>query len=207
MRRRLVIAPHMDDESMGCGGLLAKHPRESFVVTMTDSGERRKTEHENAMSCLGITEWRNLGFPDGHLPGLVTETVSALDDVLEEIRPTELYLPFPSLHQDHIATYEAGMRSARISMSESHWFTPEVYVYDIAAYDVNLYPTDLRWNTFEELSQAQVEAKQHACLCYQSEVPSEVHPITSVKEMAAAVGRPRLLEYAEKYALVRMVRR
>ena len=24
--RRLVIAPHMDDESLGCGGLLAKYP-------------------------------------------------------------------------------------------------------------------------------------------------------------------------------------
>ncbi|MBK9158451.1 MAG: PIG-L family deacetylase [Propionibacteriaceae bacterium] len=207
MPLRLVLAPHMDDESMGCGGLLAKYPEDSCVVTMTDSGVRRSAEHDRAMATLGVTKWRNLGFPDGELPGLVTQTVSALDAVLAEVRPQELYLPFPSLHQDHIATYEAGMRAARISMSSNHWFPPAVYVYDIAAYDVNLYPTDLRWNIFEELSEEQVNAKQAACMCYESEVPSDVHPITSVREMAAAVGRPRLLKYAEQYALVRRVRR
>ena len=50
--------------------------------------------------------------------------VGALDEVLAEWQPSELYLPFPSLHQDHIAAYEAGMRAARLSMTEGHWFTP-----------------------------------------------------------------------------------
>lgn len=204
--RRVVVAPHMDDESMGCGGLLAKNPDECVVVTMTDSGPLRAAEHARAMEVLNVIDTRNLGFPDGGLPRLVSETVAALDEILSELRPDELYLPFPSLHQDHIAAYEAGMRAARISMSAEHWFPPAVLVYDIAAYDVNLYPTDLRWNVFEPLDESHVNAKQEACLAYSSEVPSEVHPITSVREIAAAVGRPRLLKYAEQYALVRQVR-
>ena len=51
MPLRLVLAPHMDDESMGCGGLLAKYPEDSCVVTMTDSGVRRSAEHDRAMVC------------------------------------------------------------------------------------------------------------------------------------------------------------
>ena len=39
--KRLILAPHMDDEAMGCGGLMAKHPDECVVVVMTNSGEVR----------------------------------------------------------------------------------------------------------------------------------------------------------------------
>ena len=51
--RRVVIAPHQDDESMGCGGLLAKYPDECLVVCATDSGPVRQAEHERAMAALG----------------------------------------------------------------------------------------------------------------------------------------------------------
>ena len=205
--RRLILAPHMDDESMGCGGLMAKFPDECVVVTVTDSGATRAAEHARAMDILGISDTRNLGFEDGVTDQHMTDLVRAIDAVLGEVRPDELYLPFPSLHQDHIAVYEAGMRSARVSMSADHHFPPSVFVYDIAAYDVNLYPTDLRWNVFESLTEEQVTKKALACTAYQSEIPSEIHPINSVKQLAAAAGLVRLMAYAEQYALVRQVRR
>ncbi len=205
--KRVIIAPHMDDESMGCGGLLAKYPDECTVLTIADSGSQRAVEHERAMKILGCGSYENLGFPDGHLDGQMTDVVATIDARLAALKPDELYLPFPSLHQDHIAAYEAGMRSARVSMSTAHWFPPSVLVYDIAAYDVNLYPTDLRWNVFEALNEEQVTKKVDACLAYQSEIPTEVHPITGVRHIAAAAGYVRLLPYAEQYALVRQVRR
>ena len=92
----------------------------------------------------------------------MTEMVGAIDEIMAELKPEELYLPYPSLHQDHIAVYEAGMRSCRVSMSLDHWFPPSVYVYDIAVYDVNLYPTDLRWNVFEALTEEQITAEGSA---------------------------------------------
>ena len=192
---------------MGCGGLLAKYPDECLVVVVTDSGPVRQAEHERAMAELGVGPSINLGFPDGRTPQLMTDLVQAIDAVLAEHRPDEVYLPYPSLHQDHIATYEAGMRSARVSMSVEHHFPPAVLVYDIAAYDVNLYPTDLRWNVFEPLTEEQVSKKARACASYVSEIPAEIHPINSVRQIAAAVGLVRLLPYAEQYALVRQVRR
>jgi LmbE family N-acetylglucosaminyl deacetylase len=203
----MIVAPHMDDESMGCGGLMARYPDECVVVTVTDSGETRAAEHARAMAILGITRTHELGFDDGTTDKHMTDLVRALDAVMAEERPDELYLPYPSLHQDHIAVYEAGMRSARVSMSVDHHFPPVVLVYDIAAYDVNLYPTDLRWNVFEALTEEQVTKKALACTAYQSEIPTDIHPINSVKQLAAAAGLVRLLPYAEQYALVRQVRR
>ena len=100
------------------------------------------------------------GPQDGATQQHMSELVRELDRVMADVQPEEVYLPFPSLHQDHIAVYEAGMRSARLSMSADHWVPNSVLVYDIAVYDVNLYPSDLRWNVFEALTE------EHLRECY-----------------------------------------
>ena len=66
--RRLIIAPHMDDESLGCGGLLAKHSAECSVVVVTDSGRERASEHQRALDLLGIEDRHELGMRDGLMP-------------------------------------------------------------------------------------------------------------------------------------------
>lgn len=203
--RRLVIAPHMDDESLGCGGLLAKYPEQTDILVLTDSGPTRAGEHAAALRELGARASRTLGFADGELAGHTRELVTALDEVLAQLRPDAVYLPYPSLHQDHIAAYEAGMRACRLSMSESHWFPPSVFVYDIAAYDVSLYQNEFRWNVFEALTEDQVDRKAAACAAYATEIPSGAHPMRSIKQMAAAIGTVRKVDYAEQFALVRAV--
>ncbi|RLV47625.1 hypothetical protein D9V37_15795 [Nocardioides mangrovicus] len=205
--RRLVIAPHMDDESLGCGGLLAKYPEECVVAVVAEGDETRRREHATALELLGMGESVSLGFPDGRVAEDMPGLVRSLDELMARLRPDEVYLPFPSLHQDHIAAYEAGMRSARVSMSTDHWVPTSLFVYDIAVYDLNLYPSDLRWNVFEELTEAQADLKAAACRAYESEVPTGLHPMNSIKELAASVGHVRLVGYAEQYALVRQVRR
>lgn len=205
--RRLVIAPHMDDEVLGCGGLLAKYPEESTVVVVTQSGDTRRAEHARAMELLGIVDFRCLDLEDGTTQQHMSDLVARLDAVMSDVQPEEVYLPFPSLHQDHIAVYEAGMRSARLSMSPDHWVPNTVLVYDIAVYDVNLYPSDLRWNVFEALTEEHADLKAAACDAYVSENPGGAHPMNSIKEIAATVGHMRKVDFAEQYALVRQVRR
>lgn len=204
--RRLILAPHMDDESMGCGGLLAKHAPECLVAVAADSGPVRRHEFSRAMAVLGVTATAQLGMEDGYADRNIPDLVGRVDDLCREHQPEELYLPFPSLHQDHIAVYEAGMRAARLSMTEGHWSAPQVFVYDVAVYDVNMYPSDLRWNVFEPLTEEQANLKARACEQYVSESPSRPHPISAIKQIAESVGKTRGLEFAEQYALVRQVR-
>jgi len=196
----------MDDESLGCGGLLAKYPSECGVLVLTDSGAERRAEHARALEILGVGPSTILDFEDADLAGDMAAVVRAIDDFLQAHQPEEIYLPYPSLHQDHIAAYEAGMRSCRISMSADHWVPSSVLVYDIAVYDLNLYPSDLRWNVFETLTEAQAEQKAAACAAYSSENPNGPHPMNSIKELASAVGQVRRVAFAEQYALVRQVR-
>lgn len=76
----LIIAPHPDDESIGCGGLLLKYAEQCDVVVLTDGrhggleGQNkedviniRKTEFEEVMSDVGVKNYRFLNIEDGKL--------------------------------------------------------------------------------------------------------------------------------------------
>lgn len=205
--RRLILAPHCDDETLGCGGLLAKYPDECVVIVMAQPDDVRAKEFKEAKHFLGYKEHEFLGFTDGFLERDMHGLVGVLDKIVARWQPEELYLPFPSMHQDHIAVYEAGVRAGRLSMSEGHHFTPSIYVYDVAAYDVNLYPTDLKWNVFESLDEAHIDRKVEALQAYASQAVTGPHPVNLIKQQAEATGASRQVAYAEPYAVVREVRR
>jgi LmbE family N-acetylglucosaminyl deacetylase len=38
-----------------------------------------------------------------------------VDHLVNQFRPVELYIPAPTMHQDHVVLYEAGVRAARSS--------------------------------------------------------------------------------------------
>ena len=203
--KRLIVAPHADDEALGCGGLLAKYRTECAVVVLAAPDDVRAKEFDAAQLLLGYRESLCLGLTDGYIGTDMHHLVGQLDVVVRRLQPQFLYLPYPSVHQDHVAAYEAGVRTARMSMNANHWFTPSVLVYDVAAYDVNLYPTDLRWNYFEVLTEAQVDAKVAAIALYASQKMVGPHPANSVKQAALSLGGARRVQYAEQYALVRQV--
>ena len=206
MLKRLIIAPHCDDEALGCGGLLAKHPQECTVAVLATPDEIRLKEFYEAKAVLGYQHAHFLDMPDGYVGADMAGLVGMLDKLVATVRPDELYLPYPSMHQDHIAGYEAGVRASRLSMTDCHWFTPSVFVYDVAAYDLDLYPTDLKWNTFEVLTEEQVDAKAEAIDSYTSQRVLTPHPANSVKKQAEALGAARQMNWVEQYAMVRVVR-
>lgn len=202
---RLIIAPHCDDEVLGCGGLLAKNPSGSAVVVLAAPDDVRRKEFEAAREILGYSSATFLNLEDGYLGNNMHELVGLLDLVVAHLKPRALYLPCPSIHQDHIAAYEAGVRAGRLSMSAGHHFTPSIYVYDVAAYDLVLYPNDLHWNVFESLTEQQIDKKVEALGAYASQGVTGPHPINSIKQIAHTVGNARALHWAEQYALLRTV--
>lgn len=204
--KRLVVAPHCDDEVLGCGGLLAKHSDECTVLVLAKPDEVRRKEFEEAKRILGYAEALFLDIPDGYVHEDMRRLVDEIDRVVRALEPHELYLPFPSMHQDHVAGYEAGVRAGRLSMRSDHWFTPSIYVYDVTAYDVQLYPTELRFNVFEALEERDIDRKVEAAAQYASQTVMGPHPANILKEHANAVGSARQVQWAESFALVRTVR-
>jgi len=117
--RILVIAPHPDDESIGCGGTVAGHVErgdEVAVVFLTsgelglkklprgEAWEIREAEARAACRILDIAESFFLHLPDWTMGEDVPAAAERLRSVLEQTRPELIYLPHPlEWHPDHRA--------------------------------------------------------------------------------------------------------
>ena len=150
--RVLVIAPHADDEVLGCGGMLAFHAGRGDavrVVVLTDgaAGDRdglaadlvraRQEESVAAGRVLGVHDHRFRGFVDGELGA----TLGLVDAVVEEIAdfdPDLVYGPSPhEFHADHRATAAALVAAAeRDERSRRyHLFGVNTYAHATVLYD------------------------------------------------------------------------
>jgi LmbE family N-acetylglucosaminyl deacetylase len=121
-RRIVVLSPHPDDESLGCGGLIAiasNGGADVKVVFATDGddmliadrpadlGARRRKQGAEACTVLGARPVF-LGLPDGRLAGVVGDLAAALDRVFAETRPDLVVLPwFADGNRDHRALNRA----------------------------------------------------------------------------------------------------
>jgi LmbE family N-acetylglucosaminyl deacetylase len=121
----LVIAPHPDDETFGCGGLIATAATAGAsvtVVTATDGAashpghpdlaDTRRREQRAAAEALGCARpptW--LGLPDGALAEHEDELGDAIATMATEV--DLIVAPWPGDgHPDHEAAGRAALRSA-----------------------------------------------------------------------------------------------
>jgi len=120
-KRVLILAPHPDDETIGCGGTIALYAlrgadvrlivisnakKLSSAVTNSnwDLMEIRKQEAIQASKVLGIGEVQFWDFPDGELDVFTTEIWCKVDALTREFLPDIVFAPSPlDHHKDHIA--------------------------------------------------------------------------------------------------------
>ena len=126
--RVLVLAAHPDDETAGCGGLLAllADGGATIEIAIATSGEgtigsgqqpaevarRREEEARKAATILGARTPRFLAHPDGGLPDAVDALATDLRGLVADIAPDAIFLPwFLDGHRDHQAIGQALERA------------------------------------------------------------------------------------------------
>ncbi len=111
----LVVAPHPDDEIIGCGGAIALHGRrgDAVHVALATAGEgggepaARLAESRRSAALLGAGQVHCLDSRDGAVAedaGLPARLAALID----RLAPRVVYAPSPfEMHPDHVATLVA----------------------------------------------------------------------------------------------------
>jgi LmbE family N-acetylglucosaminyl deacetylase len=188
----LVLAPHMDDEILACGGTIAllDHKDRIHVSYATDGARSpvpalpwlapaspdlasiRFEEAKQALSVLGVPE-RNLhffGFPDGKLKEHRDELRRTIIKLISDCNPRYLFVPFRyDRHPDHLT-----LNSAIFDAIRSERYNAEVFEYFIyhryrllPGGDIRKYIQSGRLITFD--IQAASRLKVKALNCYVSQ--------------------------------------
>jgi len=214
----LIFVPHADDETLGCGGLIEKACRcgNDVNVVLAASGntffyhsnqtvstETRQREFADALRWLGCTSY-DVMYDDKEAQ-LDTvpkaELVARIDRYLADVKPTMVFVPYPSFHQDHQALFQACMAGLRP--------TPKSSIRLIAMYEypfiVWQYP---RLHDTGELYldiSSTIDKKLEALGKHVSQLREDGHMISpgTVKQWAQMRGMEIGVAYAEKYHLLR----
>lgn len=133
----LVIAPHPDDETFGCGGLITQKIQDGadvYILFLTNGEnslptlsqelimDNRRQSAFNAVKAMGVSEtnvlWMDL--PDGSIPRLGSDDFDALrDHLLKTIESLEIKEVYTTHYldgwSDHIAGYELAIEALRKS--------------------------------------------------------------------------------------------
>lgn len=123
IRSSLVLIPHPDDESIGCGGLIAKLAQQGtpvHLILVSDgagggglppgSGKVRQQEFAEALRCLGQSlTWECWQLPDGSLSQHVEQLHQQIQRALHCYKPDTLIAPWSrDLHPDHAVLGQAA---------------------------------------------------------------------------------------------------
>lgn len=226
MTRRsvLVIAPHPDDETFGCGGtiatlaaagmdvyvqLIAQHTINTGGPSVTNVPADRSREFALACSKLGVSDYHVMIENADHRETLHANTARLVELIesrspisIDRVRPQVVLLPTRgAFHQDHQVAHQAAFAACRNRGVGHH--APAV----ILGYQC---PED-SWSSYLEQATCTVDVthhygqKQGAIECYQYQTKPEPHLRSpgTIERADAVQGATIGVRYAESFVTYR----
>ncbi len=216
----LVIAPHPDDEILGCGGTIRKLSSSGMNVKVLIATRGKKelyseerinnvrNEALNAHKILQVSETRFLDFPAPDLDRVsIAELSTAIKNVIEEFKIETIFLPHRGdIHHDHKAIFNAGLVAARPvqnfpvkkiysyeTLSETEWAAP---------FGDDVFIPDYYINITNEIS-----SKLEAMKCFKSQLKEFPNPrsLKTIEALAQFRGSTVGFSYAEAFMTIRVI--
>ncbi|MBD9101264.1 MAG: PIG-L family deacetylase [Bacteroides caccae] len=224
MKNVLFVAPHADDEVLGCGATIAKFAAEgcncySLVMTNAYIGMPElfseefiaivRNEDKEATRLLGVKEALFMEFPAPMLDQYpIFKMAGAVNKLIRELQIDTVFLPHRGdIHKDHKMVFDAGLVACRPTgdnpvrnvfcyetLSETEWGTP-------TAQDAFM-P-----NTYVTFTKEEFQKKLDAFSCYKSQcrIFPESRSLEAIEALAKYRGATVTTDRAEAFISIRQI--
>lgn len=216
----LVIAPHMDDEVLGCGGVICKHAAAGDDVDVIFVAHRiydhiydvakNNVERLHALKAKEVLGYRDavfLDMNDERLDASVQDVIVELEKHVSRLKPDIVYIPFRGdNHQDHRAVFDAARVALRPSATP---YIKSIYMYEVPS-STEQSPAMLE-NAFLPARYADikpyVDKKIEALLCYETEKRKFPNPRSheAIRLIAGKRGTESGFVAAEAFMVIRSI--
>lgn len=199
----VVLAPHMDDETLGCGGILAlaRDPLVVFAVASPD-----ETIEVGAVSRILGFRFTAL-YPPDHEARLLSldrrEFVASVERILHAEGPQRVFIPSPSYHQDHNVLFEVGIAATR-PLSREGYVARLVAAYEYPGSAWRRDGGEDRLNYYVNIESV-MERKLEAVARYGSQRGRRIVDVEVVRAWARLRGELVGVRYAEAFQIMRFV--
>lgn len=213
----IVVAPHPDDETLGCGGTILRHKENGdkvcwLIVTKmgkqfdVSKRERRISEIQQVQKLYNLDKVYQLDFDPANLDAYpLGDIIKEIGKVFCEFEPNIIYLPYRSdIHSDHKVVFDATVACTK-------WFRypfiNKVLVYETLSetdFTINPDANQFRPNVFVDIS-SYLNKKLEIMQVYSSEIAEHPFPrsIKSIKSLAFLRGTASGYEAAEAFMLLK----
>lgn len=216
----LIIAPHPDDEVLGCGGIIKKitdHGNIVNVLVITrgkkeiysdERIENVRKEARNAHKLLGIQNSVFLDFPAPDLDIIsISELSLAISNIINKFKPVTIFIPHRGdIHHDHKAVFSASLVAAR---PVNNYLVKRIYSYETlsetewaAPFGDDAFIPDYFVNISNEL-----QFKLKAMKCFKSQIREFPNPrsLKAIESLAQFRGSSVGFDYAEAFMTIRVI--
>ena len=213
----LIIAVHPDDETLGCGGTLLKHKANGdeihWLICTTIENEhnyfiKRENEIEKVSNFYNFDSVHNLRLKTMQVDEYtVSELVSKISQVIKEVQPNIIYLPFKGdVHSDHRKIFEASYSCTK---SFRYPFIKKIYMMETLS-ETEFAPSTKEDsfipNVFVDISEF-FEKKIEIMKIFESEILEHPFPRSekNLRALATLRGATCGCEYAESFVLLKEI--
>ena len=220
MHRILVIAPHPDDEILGCGGTIIKNIKqgcEVFVCIVTKGmpplfkEDRVELTRQHTREChqsIGVKQTIFLDFPSVTLEKEDRYKLNqAILEVIKEIKPTEVYIPhYGDMQKDHQIVVDAAMVALR---PKYNFGIKKIYGYETmseTAWNIPNIQNEFIPNAFVDISK-ELDEKLKALSYFKLQVSDfpDARSLEAVEALAKYRGALMNMRAAEAFMIIREI--
>ena len=213
----LIIAPHPDDEVLGCGGTIAKYVARGDTVSICyvttaylpdwteEYLEKKEAEIRRSNEILGISKRFDLKYPTVRLDTIPQKDINAsLFRVISGVIPDCVYIPHRGdINKDHRIVHEAALvalrplthRCSKIlsyeTLSETEWGTG--FSHFEPRYYIDITDT--------------IKKKIAAMEAFETEMKESPHPRSreGITTLSRRRGFEILVDFAEAFVPIRII--